>query len=99
MSIKLMNAAFVVDMRPADKLVLLALADNASDEGVAYPSERTLAIKSSQSERSVRRVIGRLIGEGHVSIETRRRGLSTFCRVHPKTGQKRHSRPDRAVSA
>jgi hypothetical protein len=31
-SIKLMNAAFVIDMRPSDKLVLLALADNASDE-------------------------------------------------------------------
>jgi hypothetical protein len=87
MSIKLMNAAFVIDLRPSDKLVLLALADNASDEGIAYPSERTLAIKSSQSERTVRRVIARLIESGHMSIEARRRRLSTVYRVHPKTGQ------------
>jgi hypothetical protein len=80
-----MNAAFVVDMRPADKLVLLALADNASDEGIAYPSERTLAIKSSQSERTVRRVIVRLIEEGHVSIETRRRRLASTRRCRTRT--------------
>jgi hypothetical protein len=82
-SIKLMNAAFVLDMRPSDKLCLLALADCANDEGLCYPSERTLAVKSSQSERSVRRVIARLLSAGHVSIEARRRRLSTVYRVHP----------------
>jgi hypothetical protein len=34
-----MTAAFQLDMRPAEKLLLLALADNAYDEGICYPSE------------------------------------------------------------
>jgi hypothetical protein len=85
-----MNAAFLLAMRPADKLCLLALADCANDEGLCYPSERTLAVKSSQSERSVRRVIKRLITGKHVSVEARRRRQSTVYRVHPAaplTGQ------------
>jgi hypothetical protein len=92
-SIKLMNAAFVLHMRPADKLCLLALADCANDEGLCYPSERTLAAKSGQSERSVRRMIKRLIAGSHVSIEARRRRQSTVYRVHPmgETGQSGHS--------
>jgi hypothetical protein len=81
-----MNAAFTLAMRPADKLCLLALADCANDEGLCYPSERTLAVKSSQSERSVRRVIKRLIAGSHVSIEARRRRQSTVYRVHPAEG-------------
>jgi len=44
-------------MAPTDKLVLLALADCANDEGHCWPSIATIARKSGVSERSVQRAI------------------------------------------
>lgn len=45
---------------PVDRLMMLAIADNANDEGLAWPSRRTLAVKCCIDERSVKRVIRRL---------------------------------------
>ena len=46
MSIRLMSAAWRLGgMSPGAKLVLLALCDNASDEGVCFPSIRKIAEK------------------------------------------------------
>jgi hypothetical protein len=87
MSIKLMNVVFSLTMKPAAKLTLLALADNANDEGTCYPSQATLAVKSSQSERTVQRIVKRLIREGHLSVVKRRQRQSTVYRVHPLTRQ------------
>ena len=55
MSITLMAAAwkFTGIKNPGAKLVLLAICDNASDEGMCYPSVRTLAKKCCMSERTV----------------------------------------------
>jgi len=50
-------------------LVLLAMADWADDNGNCWPSVRTLAEKSRQSERNVRKCLARMKRDGTVSIE------------------------------
>ncbi len=73
MSIKVMN--WVWEYSPAkgtELLMLLAIADNASDDGGnAYPSVRTLARKTRMGERSVQRIVRKLAEEGHLSIKER----------------------------
>ncbi len=44
-------------MPPSEKLVLLALADWANDEGYCYPSIAKVARKTGVSERTVQRVL------------------------------------------
>jgi len=50
MSIRIMTIAWGIDVKGADKLVLLALADNASDEGYCYPSWNTIMKKTGVSK-------------------------------------------------
>lgn len=50
-------------------LVLLAIADFANDEGVAYPSIETLAKKSRLSERSVQYAITALRESGELDVK------------------------------
>ena len=54
MSIALMTEVWKLDLQAARKMVLLALADNANDEGTnCYPSVGTIVEKCSMSERTV----------------------------------------------
>ena len=73
MSVKVMSAVW--DNGPADatqRFVLLALADNASDDGGnAYPSIATIAQKCAMSERTVIRALAALVKDGY--LERRRR--------------------------
>jgi hypothetical protein len=56
-----MAAVFETKLPPPEKLVLIALADHARDDGTgAYPSIATLATKTSMSERGVRDILRRL---------------------------------------
>lgn len=48
------------DLESTDKFVLLALADNANDQRVCWPSIETIAKKTSLSERAVQYSIKRL---------------------------------------
>lgn len=58
MSIKLMNCVWTLpDLNPFQKLVLVALADRANDDGVCWPSIETLAKKTSMTGRGVQKVI------------------------------------------
>jgi hypothetical protein len=50
-------------------LVLLALADFADDEGVAYPSIGTLAKKVRLGERVVHRIVGELAASKELRVE------------------------------
>lgn len=50
-------------------LVLLAIADFANDDGVAWPGVPTLARKSRLTDRQVQNVIAHLETEGEISIE------------------------------
>lgn len=55
MSIRVMASLWDQKLNPTVKLVLLALADCANDEGLAWPSITTLARKASVGERTVQR--------------------------------------------
>lgn len=58
MSIKAMTWAWSLEELPLkESVVLLALADQANDEGLCWPSQETLAKKSRGSVRSVKRAI------------------------------------------
>jgi Helix-turn-helix domain len=72
----------------SELLLLLAVADNANDDGVAWPSQETLAAKTRLSVRQVRRLTDLLVKAGALTIEDRRHG-STTRRVYrfPSPGQ------------
>jgi hypothetical protein len=66
MSIRLMALIFSVSgFTPAEKLVLLSLADYANDEGRSiYPSVDKTSRRTGLTSRSVRRIIKELVGDG-----------------------------------
>lgn len=83
MSIAIMSMAWTaVGLSHTAKLVLLALADNANDAGVCWPSIPKVAGRCSLDERTVFRAIAMLEGGGHITTEARP-GRSTIYRVHP----------------
>lgn len=55
MSIKVMSRVWEMDLPAKDKLILLALADCANDEGTAWPSVATLARKCGCDQRTIQR--------------------------------------------
>ena len=78
-----MSLVWDLDMMAGEKLVLLALADQANDEGVqCWPSIRTIARRSCQGERTVRRLIHSLERAGHLTIHPRE-GTSSHYHIHP----------------
>lgn len=67
--------------RNAQRLVLLAIADNAADDGThAYPSNAEIQRKSALSERGVRTAVAELIklGELRVEVNQGRRGTNMY---------------------
>jgi hypothetical protein len=69
MSIRAMNWAWSIPLRSSRKVVLLALADIADDQGVCWPRQQLLARKSNTTERTLRRVLAWLASHALVSIE------------------------------
>jgi helix-turn-helix protein len=56
-----MGAVFELEISASEKLVLLAMADHARDDGTGcYPSIETLARKTSQSRRGVQKIMRKL---------------------------------------
>lgn len=82
MSIALMATAWKLDVDPAAKLVLLALADWSNDDGYCWPSIRQLCLKCSISERTVQTHIKGLCAAGHIT-RAERPGHGVHYRVHP----------------
>ena len=78
-----MTLAWQVQLPSSDKLVLLALADNANDEGHCFPSVATLMDKCGMGERTVQDIIARLKSADHVTCHYRT-GRSTVYTVHPR---------------
>lgn len=86
-----MSLVWAMDLPDSEKIVLLALADCANDEGHCWPSMKTLSEKCSKSDRTVQAAISSLCAKGHL---TRREVLGKGCNytVHPRS----HCTPEAA---
>lgn len=73
-----MSAVWPLPIPLAEKMVLLAIADNANDEGYCWPSVKTLQKKSSMSRSSVQNCINKLIIKGYLKRELRFNSSSNF---------------------
>lgn len=80
-----MSEVWNLNLHHTEKIVLLALADNANDEGHCWPSVNTLVSKCGLSERSIQASVMRLVEFGHLT-RTERTGRSTIYRVTPAAG-------------
>lgn len=83
MSIALMTLAWKSPLPTGQKVVLLALCDNANDQGECYPSVTMLAQKCSMTDRSIQRHIADLEKAGILARELRT-GRSTVYRINPR---------------
>lgn len=66
-----MNWAWTIALPPSLKLVLMALADMADDDGVCWPAVRWLAHKCTMTERTVQRTLATLQAHELVAVEPR----------------------------
>lgn len=71
MSIRLLSAAWDLDIGSTEKMVLMSLCDHANDEGVCWPSVATIMRKTSKSERTVQTALKWLKEQGYFEIEGR----------------------------
>lgn len=94
MSIRLVDLCLRTTLRPSAKLVLLAICDAASDDGVAWPTQATLAAKASTTDRTVRNVLAELADMGVVSWEQRGLGRANRYQVHVDTLRRLAEAPD-----
>jgi len=85
MSTIVMSACWPLQTKtPAQKAVLMSLADNANDEGVCWPSVARMVERTCLSERAVQDAIKWLIKHGAISASGRT-GRSTMYTVTPAT--------------
>jgi hypothetical protein len=97
-----MTAAWTVDLPSNDKLVLLALADCANDEGVCWPGLSSLVAKTGRCKRSLQESLRALASAGHITRKENP-GKGMLYTVHPVatsatggkicTGSKKAHRP------
>jgi len=74
-----MGAIFDLDIPAPEKLVLLAMADHAREDGTGcYPAIGTLARKTSLSRRGIQKLVRRLQGAGFVADTGRISRLGTI---------------------
>lgn len=70
MSIRIMSAVFdSKTLKPTERLVMLALADHADDEGKCYPSIDRLKDRTGLSERAVQMNVRKLVDEGYLRVQ------------------------------
>lgn len=70
MSVRVMSVVWETECSHSERLVLLALADHADDEGSnAYPSTDRLAWKTGYSRRNVQSILKELRDKGWIVAE------------------------------
>lgn len=76
MSIRVMDKVWQAKrLEPHELLVMLVLADHASDDGTdAWPSVETIAAKVRRTPRSVQRTLAELRDKGYIEVEWNRGG-------------------------
>jgi hypothetical protein len=80
-----MCVAFDANVPATQKLVLLALCDNANDQGHCFPSVSLLERKCSLSDRAVQTAIGWLEKHGYLTRQFRT-GRATLYVMTPEAG-------------
>jgi hypothetical protein len=71
MSVYISAAVWKMQLQPTNKLIMLALADMANDEGQCWPSNRSLQRRTGLSERTVRGALTDLEEQGLVRRDSR----------------------------
>ena len=69
MSIKLLSAAWDLDIGSTEKMVLMSLCDFANENGVCWPSVATICRKTSKSERTVQTALKWLKDNGFYTVD------------------------------
>jgi hypothetical protein len=77
MSVKIMAQVWELDLPQNEKLVLLAFADHADDEGICFPSVARIARKTGYSERQVQTIGKQLRAKGLIAPLSRTGGGRT----------------------
>lgn len=79
-----MSLVWSLDLPDSQKIVLLALADCANDEGHCWPSMASLSKKCSKGERTIQGVVKELVAAGHLTRkEVPGKGCNYY--VHPRS--------------
>jgi hypothetical protein len=83
-----MNWAWEQKLPPSSKLILMAIADAADEEGDCWPKVKTIAKKCGVSDRTVQRVLKEFIAGNLISVTPRfsqdRRQVSNKYRLNPE---------------
>lgn len=99
MSTIIMSACWPIQgITPAQKSVLISLADNANDEGVCWPSLATVSMRTCLSERAVRDAL-RGLESASLLVSHQRLGRSTYYTVTPANAAPRQEMPPAASAA
>lgn len=80
MGVRAMQWAWRAQVTPTCKLVLIALADRADDDGICWPSVEDITTRTGLAERTVRRDLGTLADLGLI-VRDRRNGQSNMFRM------------------
>lgn len=71
-------------LTPGERLVLLVLVDHADADGVAWPSERTIALESGMQRSGVQKQLPALLAHGVIEkVEKGSSSKSTRYRISP----------------
>lgn len=71
-------AAWQLNVTPTEKLILLALANYATEDGTkCFPGQRKISAMTCLDERSVRRTLAALDAKGYILRSPRRRANGT----------------------
>ena len=68
MSVEIMSQCWKLDLPQNKKLVLLAIADHANDEGIAWPSQGRIAWKTGYKRRNIKYILDSLVEDGYLTI-------------------------------
>lgn len=85
MSIRIMSAIFEsTDLAPTERLIMLALADHADDNGRCYPSISRLCQRTGLKDRAIQSNIKKLAAQGYLTLfPGGGRGNANLFIVHP----------------
>lgn len=84
MSTIIMTACWPLQMSPAQKAVLVSMADNANDEGVCWPSVAKIAQRTCLSERAVQNAVSWLLANGYLRVSDRAGRSSVYQIILPQ---------------